>query len=64
MEEYTQITLNEWQEWREDIRKKLQETAQNFVYIGFRLRQIRDSGILDGCSDIFEFANRDLGNQR
>ncbi|MCI8374899.1 MAG: hypothetical protein HFI29_05610 [Lachnospiraceae bacterium] len=61
MEEYTQITLNEWQEWREDIRKKLQETAQNFVYIGFRLRQIRDSGILDGCSDIFEFANREYG---
>lgn len=61
MEEYTQITLNEWMEWKEDIRRKLQETAQNFVYIGFRLRQIRDSGMLDGCSDIFEFANREYG---
>ena len=61
MEEYTQITLNEWTEWKEDIRRKLQETAQNFVYIGFRLRQIRDSGMLDGCSDIFEFANREYG---
>lgn len=61
MEEYTQITLNEWMEWKEDIRRKLQETAQNFVYIGYRLRQIRDSGMLDGCSDIFEFANREYG---
>lgn len=61
MEEYTQITLNEWTEWKEDIRRKLQETAQNFVYIGYRLRQIRDSGMLDGCSDIFEFAYREYG---
>lgn len=61
MEEYTQITLNEWTEWKEDIRRKLQETAQNFVYIGYRLRQIRDSGMLDGCSDIFEFAYKEYG---
>lgn len=61
MEGYTQITLNEWTEWKEDIRRKLQETAQNFVYIGYRLRQIRDSGMLDGCSDIFEFAYKEYG---
>lgn len=61
MEEYTQITLDEWTEWKEDIRRKLQETAQNFVYIGYRLRQIRDSGMLDGCSDIFEFAYKEYG---
>lgn len=61
MEEYTQITLSEWTEWKEDIRRKLQETAQNFVYIGYRLRQIRDSGMLDGCSDIFEFAYKEYG---
>ena len=56
-----QITLNEWLEWKEDIRRKLAETAENFVYIGYRLRQIRDSGMLDGCSDIFEFAQREYG---
>lgn len=56
-----QITLNEWMEWKEDIRKKLQETADNFVYIGYRLKQIRDSGMLDGCSDIFEFAQKEYG---
>lgn len=56
-----QITLNEWLEWKEDIRRKLAETAENFVYIGYRLRQIRDSGMLDGCSDIFEFAQKEYG---
>ena len=56
-----QITLNEWMEWKEDIRNKLQETAENFVYIGYRLKQIRDSGMLDGASDIFEFAQREYG---
>ena len=58
-QEYTQITINEWMQWKEDIRTKLQETAQNFVYIGYRLKQIRDSGMLDGAADIFEFANNE-----
>lgn len=56
-----QITLTEWMRWREDIRRKLQETASNFVYIGYRLKQIRDSGMFDGCSDIFEFAQKEYG---
>lgn len=60
-QEYTQITINEWMQWKEDIRTKLQETAQNFVYIGYRLKQIRDSGMLDGAADIFEFANNEYG---
>ncbi len=56
-----QVTLDEWQQWKEDIRNKLQETAENFVYIGYRLKQIRDSGRLDGAADIFEFAQREYG---
>lgn len=56
-----QITLDEWMQWKEDIRRKLKETAGNFVYIGCRLRQIRDSGMLDGAADIFEFAQREYG---
>ena len=56
-----QITLTEWMQWREDIRRKLQETASNFVYIGYRLKQIRDSGMFDGCDDIFEFAQKEYG---
>lgn len=61
MEEYRQITLDEWTQWKEDIRRKLAETAENFVYIGYRLRQIRDSGMYDGAEDIFGFAWKEYG---
>lgn len=61
MEEYTQITLDEWTSWKEDIRRKLAETANNFVYIGYRLKQIRDSGMYDGAADVFEFAQKEYG---
>lgn len=61
MEEYTQITLDQWTQWKEDIRHKLTETAGNFVYIGYRLKQIRDSGMYDGAADVFEFAQKEYG---
>lgn len=61
MEEYRQITLDEWTQWKEDIRRKLAETAGNFVYIGYRLKQIRDSGMYDGAADIFAFAEKEYG---
>ncbi len=61
MEEYTQITLGQWMAWKEDIRAKLAETAENFVHIGYRLKQIRDSGMYDGAADIFEFAQKEYG---
>lgn len=61
MEEYHQITLDEWSSWVEDIRTKLSETAQNFVYIGYRLKQIRDSGNFGGAADVFEFAQKEYG---
>ena len=61
MEEYHQITLDEWTTWKEEIRQKLAETAQNFVYIGYRLKQIRDSGMYGGAADIFEFAQNEYG---
>ena len=59
-----QITLNEWMQWKEDIRRKLRETASNFVYIGYRLKQIRDSGMFDGCSTVYEFAQKEYGLER
>lgn len=61
MEEYKQITLDEWTQWKEDIRRKLAETTNNFVYIGYRLKQIRDSGMYDGAADVFEFAEKEYG---
>lgn len=47
--------------WKEDIRRKLAETASNFVYIGYRLKQIRDSGMYDGAADVFKFAQKEYG---
>ena len=61
MGEMQQITIDEWMDWKEDIRRKLAETARNFVYIGYRLKQIRDSGMYDGAEDIFEFAAKEYG---
>lgn len=61
MEGYTQITLDQWVQWKEDIRQKLAETADNFVHIGYRLKQIRDSGMFGGAADIFEFAQKEYG---
>lgn len=61
MEGIQQVTLDQWTSWKEDIREKLKETAGNFVYIGFRLKQIRDSGMLGGAADIFEFALNEYG---
>lgn len=61
MEEFHQITLTEWTTWKEEIKQKLTEAAGNFVYIGYRLKQIRDSGMYDGAADIFEFAQREYG---
>lgn len=61
MEEMHQITIEEWMRWKEDIREKLKETAENFVYIGYRLKQIRDSGMYGGAADVFEFAQREYG---
>lgn len=61
MSEYHQITLDEWTKWREEIRQKLQEATGNFVYIGYRLKQIRDSGMYDGKEDFFEWAEEEYG---
>lgn len=61
MEEMRQITIDEWMQWKEDIREKLKETAENFVHIGYRLKQIRDSGMYGGAADIFEFARKEYG---
>lgn len=61
MEEMQQITLDQWLSWKEDIREKLRETSENFVHIGYRLKQIRDSEMFDGEADIFGFARKEYG---
>ena len=43
MEEYHQITLNEYISIKEDIKRRLNHLAESFVAIGYRLKQIRDT---------------------
>lgn len=61
-----QLTIFDWQAMKEDIRRKLQETAENFVYIGYKLRQIDESEGYkhDGASSIYEFAEKEYGLTR
>lgn len=66
MEEYKQLTLTDWIQIKEDIRRKLAETAENFVYIGCRLKEIElsESYKQDGAADIYEFAEKEYGLHR
>ena len=63
MEEYHQITLNEYISIKEDIKRRLNHLAESFVAIGYRLKQIRDTEAYrqDGYNTIFEFAEKELG---
>lgn len=63
MEEFHQITIQEYLDWKEDLRRRLAEAANNFVGIGFRLKQIRDSKGYeqDGYASVFEFASKEFG---
>ncbi len=61
MEEMQQITLDQWLSWKDDIREKLREASENFVHIGYRLKQIRDSEMFNGEADIFGFAMKEYG---
>ena len=66
MEEYKQMELTDWWAMKEDIRRKLAETAENFVYIGCRLKEIErsESYKQDGAADIYEFAEKEYGLHR
>lgn len=63
MEEYHQITLNEYISIKEDIKRRLNHLEESFVAIGYRLKQIRDTEAYrqDGYNTIFEFAEKELG---
>lgn len=63
MEEFHQITIQEYLDWKEDLRRRLAEAANNFVGIGYRLKQIRDSKGYeqDGYTSIFDFSEKEFG---
>ena len=63
MEEFHQITIQEYLDWKEDLRRRIAEAANNFVGIGYRLKQIRDSKGYeqDGYTSVFDFAEKEFG---
>lgn len=57
-----QITLDLGQV-KEEIKEELKKAANSFIFIGYRLRQILDSGAYrqDGYDDIYDFAKKEFG---
>lgn len=51
------------QQAKQEIKEEMAKTAQSFIVIGYRLRQILDSGayIQDGYNDFNEFAKKEFG---
>lgn len=58
-----QITLQDWIEWKEDIRNRMEDTVENFIVIGYRFKQIRESRIFekDNFKSLEEFAKAEYG---
>lgn len=60
--EYTQITLNDWVEMKNKLRRELLSVRQSFVRIGYMLRQVEDQKLYeqDGYKSVAEFAQKEL----
>ncbi len=63
MEGYVQMTLNDWVEMKQKLRRELLGVKQSFVRIGYVLRQIEDGKLYeqDGYKGIAEFAKAEYG---
>lgn len=61
--EYVQMTLNDWMEVKQKLKRELLGVKQSFVRIGFMLRQIEEQKLYenDGYKSIAEFAKAELG---
>ena len=63
MEEYTQITLDEWVQLKENLKRDLAGVQESFVRIGYTLRKIEEEKLYeqDGYKNITEFAKTEYG---
>ncbi|MCD8198220.1 MAG: hypothetical protein LUE24_13830 [Lachnospiraceae bacterium] len=61
--EYVQMTLDDWMEMKEKIRRELMNVKLSFVRIGYALRRIDDAGAYaqDGYKSVAEFAQAEYG---
>ena len=60
--EYTQITLNDWMEMKDKLRRELLSVRQSFVRIGYMLRKVEEQKFYeqDGYKSVAEFAQKEL----
>ncbi|MDO4647944.1 MAG: hypothetical protein Q4B26_04775 [Eubacteriales bacterium] len=63
MEEYTQLTLDDWLIMKDSLKQDLAGVAVSFVRIGYKLRQIEEQKLYekDGHKSIAEFAAAEYG---
>lgn len=63
MEEYTQITLDDWVRMKENLKRDLIGVQESFVRIGYTLRRIEEQKLYerDGYKNITEFARAEYG---
>lgn len=61
-----QLTLPEYQERKRRIKDRLNQTVENFIVIGYELRQIRDTEAfrMDGYSNLADFAKAEFNLSR
>lgn len=61
-----QLTLPEYQERKQRIKDRLNQTVENFIVIGYELRQIRDTEAfrMDGYSNLADFAKAEFNLSR
>lgn len=63
MDENRQITIAEWQQWKQEIKDRLNQTVENFIAIGYRLRMIQDTEAYrnDGFMNLADWARSEFG---
>lgn len=61
--EYVQLTLDDWLNIKEKLRKELQGVSEGFIRIGYHLKRIKEQRLYenDGYHDINEFAKAEYG---
>lgn len=61
--EYVQLTLDDWLNIKEKLRKELQGVSEGFIRIGYHLKKIKEQRLYenDGYHDINEFAKAEYG---
>lgn len=60
---YVQLTLDDWLNIKEKLRKELQGVSEGFIRIGYQLKRIKEQRLYenDGYHDINEFAKAEYG---